>query len=48
MHAKGRIDEEDYILIGKILSSFEQEHEGERRAKGKLLIKNEFLRRNFK
>lgn len=48
MHAKGRIDEEDYILIGKILSCFEQEHKGERRAKGKILIKDEFLRRKFK
>ena len=46
-HRKGNIDEFDYILISKILSEFEEEHINDKRAKGKKLIKDEFLRRDF-
>lgn len=48
MHIRGYISKEDYVLIGWILSYFEEEHRRERRSNGKILIKNEFLRRNFK
>ena len=47
-HARGNIDEYDYMLIGKLLSDFEEKHGEEKRATGKKLIKDEFLRRNFK
>jgi len=48
MHRRGYIDEYDWQLIGILLSDFEEKHAGEKRASGKILIKSEFLKRDFK
>lgn len=46
MNIKGYLDKDNLRQIDDLLSCFEKEHAGERTRKGKILIKEEYTRRN--
>ena len=44
---KDRPTIEQYMMISKLLSAFEEEHKEDRTAKGKMLIRDKYLNRQY-